>query len=50
MAYPQVADGNGLQLQRVTVNALNKQSHTANKEWFSSLGVGMVLTTPHHKK
>jgi len=35
---------------RVAVNILNKQSHTVKKEWSSSLGLGEVLTTPHHKK
>jgi hypothetical protein len=41
MARPQVADGGkGLQIWRVAVNILNKQSQTANKGWPSSLGVG----------
>jgi hypothetical protein len=31
------------------VNTLNKQSQTADKGWFSSLGVGRGLKT-HHKK
>jgi hypothetical protein len=30
---------------RVVANILNKQSRTADKEWSSSLGVG--LTIPH---
>jgi hypothetical protein len=34
---------------RVAVNILNKQSWTADKRWSSSLGVGVVLTNPHHK-
>jgi hypothetical protein len=41
MARPQVADGgNGLQIWRVAVNILNKQSRTADKGWSSNLGVG----------
>jgi hypothetical protein len=41
MARPQVADGEeGLQIWRVTVNVLNKQSWAADKGWTSSLGVG----------
>jgi hypothetical protein len=41
MARPQVADGGGdLQIWRVAVNILNKQSRTADKGWPSSLGVG----------
>jgi hypothetical protein len=28
---------------------LNKQSQTANKGWFSSLGLGVGLTKPHRK-
>jgi hypothetical protein len=40
MARPQVADGvNALQVWKVAVNILNKQSRTADKGWFSSLGV-----------
>jgi hypothetical protein len=39
MARPQVADGgDGLQIQRVPANILNKQSRTASKGWSSSLG------------
>jgi hypothetical protein len=39
MACPQVADGgDGLQIWRVAVNILNKQSPTADKGWSSSLG------------
>jgi hypothetical protein len=41
MARPQVTDGrDGVQTWRVVANILNKQSHTANKKWSSSLGVG----------
>jgi hypothetical protein len=37
MAHPQVADrGDSLQILRVAVNILNKQSWTANKGWSSS--------------
>jgi hypothetical protein len=40
-ARPQVADGgNGLQIWRVAANILHKQSRTAEKGWFSSLGFG----------
>jgi hypothetical protein len=40
MARPQVADGeDGLQIWRVAANILNKQSRTADKQWFFSLGV-----------
>jgi hypothetical protein len=34
---------------RVATNILNKQSRTGNKGWFSSLGMGELLTTPHRK-
>jgi hypothetical protein len=41
MACPQVADGgDGLQIWRVAASILNKQSWTADKRWYSSLGVG----------
>jgi hypothetical protein len=41
MARPQVADGgDALQVWRVAVNILNKQSQTADNGWASSLGVG----------
>jgi len=29
------------------VNVLNKYSWTVKKKWYSSLGLGEVLTTPH---
>jgi hypothetical protein len=39
MARPQAADGgDSLQIWRVAANILNKQSRTADKGWFSSLG------------
>jgi hypothetical protein len=39
MVLTQVADGgDDLQIWRVAVNMLNKQSQTANKGWSSSLG------------
>jgi hypothetical protein len=51
MARPQVADvGDALQFWRVAANILNKQSRTADKRCFSSLGLGMGLITPHRKK
>jgi hypothetical protein len=41
MKRPQVADGgDALQVWRVAVNILNKQSLTADMGWSSSLGVG----------
>jgi hypothetical protein len=49
MVHPQVANGEGLQIWKVHTNILNKQSLTANKEWYSSIAVGQGLTTPHHK-
>jgi hypothetical protein len=51
MAHPQVADGgDDPQIWRVAANMLNKQSRTANMEWFSSLGAEVRLTTPRLKK
>jgi hypothetical protein len=51
MVCPQVADGgNGLQIWRVPAKILNKQLRTADKGWSSSLGLGVGLTTTHHKK
>jgi hypothetical protein len=39
MVRPRVADrGDGLQIWRVAVNMLNKQSRTADSGWSSSLG------------
>jgi len=41
MARPRVAGGgDGLQVWRVSVNVLNKQWQTADKEWSSKLGDG----------
>jgi hypothetical protein len=41
MARRQVADGrDALQLWKVAANILNKQSRTADKGWYSTLGVG----------
>jgi hypothetical protein len=40
MARPQVADGGGLQIWRVSVNILNKQSQKGDRRWFSGLEVG----------
>jgi hypothetical protein len=39
----------GLQICRVAANLLNKQSGIAEKKWSSSLGLCVVLTTPHRK-
>ena len=36
-----VIGGDSLQIWRVGTNILNKQLWTANKGWFSSLGVGL---------
>jgi hypothetical protein len=47
MARPRVADrGYGLQIWRVAVNILNKQSRTADSGWFSSLGVKRGANNP----
>jgi hypothetical protein len=41
MVRPQVADGgDDLQILRIAVNILNKQSKGADKGWSSSLGLG----------
>jgi hypothetical protein len=46
MARPHVADGgDALQFWRAAANILNKQSRTADKEWFSSLEVGHGANT-----
>jgi hypothetical protein len=51
MACPQVADGeDALQVWRVAANILNKQSRTADKGWFFSLGVGRGANNFHRKK
>jgi hypothetical protein len=51
MARPQVADGgDALQLWREAANILNKQSQTADKGGPSAWGLGVRLTTPHHKE
>jgi len=34
---------------RVAANILNKQLRTADNGWFSSVGLGEVLTTSYHK-
>jgi hypothetical protein len=39
----------GLQQCRVAVNILNKQQRINDKGWSSSWGMGVGLTTPHHK-
>jgi hypothetical protein len=47
---PKFADGgDALQVWRVAVNILSKQLRMADKRWFSSMGLGMGLTTPHCK-
>jgi hypothetical protein len=50
MARPQVADGgDGIQIWRVAMNILNKQSRTADKECLPAWGLGVGLTTPRRK-
>jgi hypothetical protein len=50
MARPQLADrGDGLQVWRVAVNILIKQSRTADEGWSSGVGLVRGLTTPHRK-
>jgi hypothetical protein len=47
MARPRVADrGDGLQIWRIAVNMLNKQSWTADSGWSSSLGVVQGANNP----
>jgi len=47
MVHPQVANGGErLQIQRVAVNILNKQSWAADKGWSSSLGIGCGANNP----
>jgi hypothetical protein len=51
MAHPWVVvRGDSLQIWRIVVNILNKQSQPVNKGWSSSMGAGEVLTAPHSKK
>jgi hypothetical protein len=45
----QVVNGEGLQIWRVTVNILNKQSWTTDKRWSSSIGFGKGVTISHCK-
>jgi hypothetical protein len=40
----------GLKLWKVTAGTLNKQFQTVDKGRSSSLGMGQMLTTLHHKK
>jgi hypothetical protein len=50
MAHPHVAGrGDGLQIWKVAVNILNKQSRTADRGWPSSLGIGRGANNPHRK-
>jgi hypothetical protein len=47
MARHQVADGaDGMQIWRVAVNILNKQSRTAERGWSSSLWLGTGADSP----
>ena len=43
--WPPDMDG----ISAAAVNISNKQLHTANKGWSTSLGLGEVLRTPRHK-
>jgi hypothetical protein len=48
---PLIADrGGGLQILKVAVNFLNKQSQTVDKRWSSSLGVWQGANKSHLKK
>jgi hypothetical protein len=50
MAHTQVVIGdNGLQMWRIVMNILNKQSWAANKGCPPTWDLGGVLKTPHHK-
>jgi hypothetical protein len=50
MARPQIAEGGDcLQIWRVAANILNKQSRTADKGSFSSLGVGLGANNSPYK-
>jgi hypothetical protein len=51
MARPQIVDGgDALQIWEEAANVLNKQSRTAEKGWPPAWGLGVGLTTLHHKK
>jgi hypothetical protein len=39
MGRCRVADGDGIHIQKIAADTLNKQSRTANKGWYSALGV-----------
>jgi hypothetical protein len=50
MTRSRVADrGDGLQIWRVPANVLNKQSRTADKGLYSSLGVRLGANNPYRK-
>jgi hypothetical protein len=46
MARPQGADEDCIQIRKVAVNILYKQSRTDNRGWSSSLGVGQGANNP----
>jgi len=51
MGLTQDADGeDGLQIRRVAVNILNKESRTADKGWLTNWVLDGGVTTPHCKK
>jgi hypothetical protein len=51
MVLPQVVDGgDALLVWMVAADILNKQSQKADKGGPPAWGLGVGLTTPHHKK
>jgi hypothetical protein len=51
MARPRVVTGeDSLQIRKVAANILNKQSRTADKGWYSSLGLGEGAKNSPQKK
>jgi hypothetical protein len=50
MARPQAADGDDLQILRVTVNIFNKQSQQPKRGGPPALGLDVEVITLHHKK
>jgi len=46
---PQGADGERSPICRLAANVLNKKPRTSDKRWSSSMGLGEMLTIPHHK-
>jgi hypothetical protein len=50
MARPQVAVEGMASIWRIASNILNKQSHTADNGWSSSLVLGEMLTAPRRDR